>query len=245
MLHGRDHLDRQYSRCNRRGQCTFGFPFQLCDSTTVTSEGRVLYRRRTEDDRWVVPYMPALLTLLDCHVNVDVCFTVNIFMYLYKYLFKGPDRTKFAVSQRAASEENAQVNEDVNEIEDYIEGRYLSASEACWRILEFDTTRKSPGVVSLSVHLPSTNFPQMMQGNGEQSEGSKLLRYFARPRLQEFEGLRILEYYRLYRFLPYVPGEELRENEWLEEPQRGFPLQRVVRRSPRSSTVTRLHAVPP
>ena len=49
------------------------------------------------DDRWVVSYIPVLTQLMDCHVNVDICFTANVFMYLYKYLFKGPDRTKFAV----------------------------------------------------------------------------------------------------------------------------------------------------
>ena len=78
--------------------------------------------------------MPALTQLMDCHVNVDVCFTANVFMYLYKYLFKGPDRTKFAVREQ---------DEPVNEIDDYVSGRYLSATEASWRILGYDVTRRS------------------------------------------------------------------------------------------------------
>lgn len=72
-------------------------------------------------------YMPFLTNLLDCHVNVDVCLTVNIFMYLYKYLFKGPDRMMFTISS-ADSDKG-------NEISNYINARYLSASEATWQIL--------------------------------------------------------------------------------------------------------------
>ena len=37
----------------------------------------------------MVSYLPCLTELLDCHENVDVCSTANVFMYLY--LFKGPD----------------------------------------------------------------------------------------------------------------------------------------------------------
>ena len=59
--------------------------------TTVNESERVIYKWTTEEDRWVVFYIPALTKLIDDHVNVDVCFTVNMFIYLYKYLFKGPD----------------------------------------------------------------------------------------------------------------------------------------------------------
>ena len=64
----------------------------------MNEDGRVLYRRDTPEDAWVVSYMPALTKLMECHINIDVCFTVNIFMYLYKYLFKGPDHSNFALT---------------------------------------------------------------------------------------------------------------------------------------------------
>ena len=115
----------------------------------------MLYRCDTEEDRWVASYMPCLTELLDCHVNVDVCFTVNIFMYLFKYLFKGPDRAKFTVRS------GDQVDEQQDEVQDYVKARYLSASEAAWRICDFDITSKEPAVVAISVHLPGTNFHQM------------------------------------------------------------------------------------
>ncbi|RPB02901.1 hypothetical protein L873DRAFT_1732425, partial [Choiromyces venosus 120613-1] len=80
--------------------------------------------------------MPFLSRLLECHVNVDICFTVYVFMYLYKYLFKGPDWTLF----------NIMSDEFHDEIADYIDTRYLSASEAAWQILEYNISRKEPSV---------------------------------------------------------------------------------------------------
>ena len=74
----------------------------------------------------MVSYMPCLSQLIECHVNVDICFTVNIFMYLYKYLFKDPDRTRFTVW-----EQNTQSDEEpVDKIKDYVAACYLSTMEA-------------------------------------------------------------------------------------------------------------------
>ena len=76
----------------------------------------------------MVSYIPGLSQFIDCHVNVDICFTANVFMYLYKYLFKGPDRTHFTLrEQRAQNSE-----EPIDEIKDYVTAHYLSASEAAW-----------------------------------------------------------------------------------------------------------------
>ena len=134
--HPENHLSTPHGRCSKKGRCTWSYPKNIQQATTLNDHGRVLYRRRKECDRWVVSYIPFLSRLLNCHVNVDICFTVNVFMYLYKYLFKGPDHTLFMMA-----------NEDeVDEIQDYIDARYLSATEAAWRILEFTTTRKEPSV---------------------------------------------------------------------------------------------------
>ncbi|RPA93876.1 hypothetical protein L873DRAFT_1703418, partial [Choiromyces venosus 120613-1] len=79
-----------------------------------------------EQDHWTVAYMPFLTKLLECYVNVDIYFTVNSFMYLYKYLFKGPDHTMFLLG-------NQELNtQEVDEITDYINAQYLLVSEAAW-----------------------------------------------------------------------------------------------------------------
>ena len=114
-MHRKTHLDNPFNRCNKKGSYAFGFPQPLAPSTSLKTDGRVVYRRDTEDDRWVVSYMPCLTELLDCHVNVDVCSTANVFIYLYKYLFKGPDRASFGIRRARAQEANVEL-ERINEV---------------------------------------------------------------------------------------------------------------------------------
>jgi hypothetical protein len=202
--------------------------------------GRIEYRRRKEEDAWVVPYMPCLTRLLQCHINADVCFTVNIFMYLYKYLFKGPDHARFQIETTGETE--------LNEFEDYIQARYLSSAEAVWRILNFNITNKTPAIVALAVHLPGRNLPQMRRSNGQQSHSSQLLQYFARPHEAQFESLTYCQFFSQYRHekitnpaAPLIAGRE-----WLERP---LPNETTSRRKiilrARDPIVTRIQNIPP
>ncbi|THH18147.1 hypothetical protein EW146_g2793 [Bondarzewia mesenterica] len=157
-MHPKNHLDRAFSRCNR---------------TTLDSHGHVQWRRRNDADRWVVPYCPALLNFADCHFHFDVIFTSHVFMYLYKYLHKGPDQAHFNIHQ---------PGEQSNEAQDYIKGHYLSAPEAAWRILGYETTRKEPSVTCLPIHLPGENRLQFRRvDTANTSSTSMLNRYFLRP----------------------------------------------------------------
>ncbi|KAG2064718.1 hypothetical protein BDR04DRAFT_1034572, partial [Suillus decipiens] len=85
---------------------------------------------------WVVPYCPALLTFADCHFHFDIIYTAKVFSYLYKYLYKGPDTAHFAIEEDVDADEPIPLNE----AHDYQKGRYLSAPEAAWRILNFEVT---------------------------------------------------------------------------------------------------------
>ena len=67
--------------------CSKGYPKPLVERTFIDDRGYVQYRRRTEQDRWVVPHNRHLLLLADCHFNVEVSSTVNLIMYLYKYMY--------------------------------------------------------------------------------------------------------------------------------------------------------------
>ena len=40
-----------------------------------------------------------------------------------------------------------------DEIEDYLNGRYLGSAEAAWRIFGFPITGRHPAVMKLSIHL--------------------------------------------------------------------------------------------
>ena len=93
-------------------------------------------------NRDVVPYNPHILALFQTHVNVEVCGTLYAVKYLHKYIHKGGDRleTTFVDKQ--------------DEVLMYEAGRYLSSSEAVWRLFAFEVHAASPQVVRLNIHLP-------------------------------------------------------------------------------------------
>lgn len=166
MTHKRNHLDSKYSRCNKKGKCIYGFPQPIQAETTIDEYGRAKYRRRSEKDAWIASYIPALLKLLQCHVHVDVCFTTNVILYLFKYLYKSPVTTKFDVVEGDAVPRPREADEWQN-------GRYLSSCEAAWRILRFHITTVRPTVVAISIHLPNQQLGQMFRARGLLNEGTE------------------------------------------------------------------------
>jgi len=209
-MHRPDHLSHSTSHCYKDGKCQFGFPKLLQETTKVDDSGRVIYRRCKDEDKMVVSYMPFLTELMDYHVNVDVTFTVNIFMYLYKYLFKGPDDARYAIT-------NSELQR-TNKLQDFVNARYVSATEATWRIFGFETTRMMPTVTSLPVHLPGGNYHPMSQKNGNASMASKLLRYFAHPTAPQFQSLMYTDFYSKYIHKPLTQAGIINPNQWLKQP---------------------------
>jgi hypothetical protein len=118
-MHSTDHLSRSTNRCYKDGKCQFGFPKSLQETTKGDSSGRVMYRRCKDEDRMLVSYMLFLTEHMDCHLNVDVIFTINIFMYLYKYPFKGPDNARYAIT-------NSELQRN-DEFKDFVNSRYRGA----------------------------------------------------------------------------------------------------------------------
>ena len=192
-MHSPDHLTRSGFRCNQNGRCIYGYPQPITPHTYVDDFGRFHYRRRKNEDLWVTPYIPALLQLLECHIYVDLCSSALIFLYLFKYLFKGPDRTRFSLRRGFAE------NDAVDEYDDYMNGRYLSATEGVYRSCNFDIVFKRPAVRCLPVHLEGENLGDIRDPNSPgYSTMSDLLWYFARPWTAVFEALTYAEFFRLY-----------------------------------------------
>ena len=139
--------------------CQKSFPKDFSPVTVVHEDRYPEYRRRDNGDfftvpkpgcpgetvvrnnRWVVPYNPYLLQKYQCHLNVEVCATVQAVKYIHKYVYKGSDRT------------TAVVGSTDDEITRYVSGRYIGPTEACWRIFEFATHQEWPPVEQLPVHL--------------------------------------------------------------------------------------------
>ena len=72
----------------------------------------------------VVPYCPVLLERFYCHINVEICTSIQSVKYLYKYIFKGHDAATISIGNN-----NERVI-DHDEIKDYIEGHYVGPVEA-------------------------------------------------------------------------------------------------------------------
>ena len=99
---------------------------------------------RNVDNRWVVPYSPYLLLKYKCHINVEACLSVRGVKYLYKYVFKGPDRELVKLHTKDGKLDEISLYEDM---------RSMGSSEGCWRTFAFKLYDRNPSVFALQVHL--------------------------------------------------------------------------------------------
>lgn len=152
MIHGPcGHLNRN-APCMKDNKCTKCYPKEFLQETREGDDSYPLYHRRDNeqyvlinnkrlDNRWIIPYNPYLTFKYNCHINVEVCSSIKSVKYLYKYLYKGHDRAALQVTNN-------------DEISQYLDARWISSSEACWRIFGFDMSHINPSVFRLQIHLP-------------------------------------------------------------------------------------------
>ena len=72
--------------------------------------------------------------------------------YIYKYITKGPDRCIVTLKKGDDSAENS--SETIDEVEKFLNSRYLGASESVLKILKFPLHYRTHSVVKLPCHLP-------------------------------------------------------------------------------------------
>jgi len=127
-------------------------PFLL--ETQTNDDGYPLYSRRspeqggftankngvTIDNRWIVPYNPVLSRIFEAHINVEACHSIKSIKYICKYILKGSDLTTLQLHS--------------NEIDRFVQGRYISTCEAIWRIFGFSIHEHYPTVSRLSKLIP-------------------------------------------------------------------------------------------
>ena len=174
MIHGPCGPLNRNSPCMIDQQCTKGFPKQFLQSTEQGNDSYPKYRRRKPEEggntgqilmrqdgqqieqiitnQWVVPYNPFLLSQFNCHINVEICSSINSIKYVLKYVTKGTDQAVFEL-QRTEQDDNPNQPRAVDEIAQFQNARYVGSSEAAWRILEHPTHEHFPPVVGLAVHL--------------------------------------------------------------------------------------------
>eukprot|EP00980_Cylindrotheca_fusiformis_P006342 scaffold1356_cov123-Cylindrotheca_fusiformis.AAC.23 len=156
--------------CQREdGSCRFHYPQPYLNETIWESNESttILYRRpnngrqfiNRKQDRFtnanVVPYNPWLLMKYRCHINVLACMTkISSVRYLFRYTTKGQDMATIKMTRLAGGRNRNQIDE----ISQYINGRYITAPEAIWRIFSFGLCEVSPPTIRLPLHLPGERF---------------------------------------------------------------------------------------
>ncbi|KAL1352132.1 hypothetical protein AAHE18_06G144900 [Arachis hypogaea] len=188
MIHGPCGTLDQSSPCMKNGKCKRNYPKEFAAETRRGDDSYPQYRRRfdtpvqinqnvTVDNRWVVPYNPWLLLKYDCHINVEICSSIKSIKYLYKYCYKGPDWVAMEVHNSS----------NVDEVQQFVDARWIAAPEACWRIFKFNLYPMYPSVERLQIHLPNQHqvsfydhqtIPEILNDD-----------YFSRTMLTEFFAL--------------------------------------------------------
>ncbi|XP_057310674.1 uncharacterized protein LOC130648635 [Hydractinia symbiolongicarpus] len=170
MIHGPcGHLNHN-SRCMEDDVCTKSFPKNFLASTVAEVNGYPLYRRRDNgihinvnnvdvDNRWIVPYNPWLSKKYNAHINLEACMSVKSVKCLYKYIYKGHDCANIEINERI----------DHDEVQTFLDARYVSAPEAIWRLFEFTMHQQSHVVHRLPVHLPNNHIVYFQQGQAEEA----------------------------------------------------------------------------
>ncbi|XP_074373634.1 uncharacterized protein LOC141713983 [Apium graveolens] len=153
MIHGPCGTDCVNSPCMAKGSCTKHFPKRKT-GITVNKKGIEL------DNRYVVPYNRDLLIRFQCHTNLEICNSSRSLKYLFKYCLKGHDTVTMCLKKKTTAKTVTITpitleKRLIDEVKHYLDGRYVCASEASWRIFGFDIHSRWPSVERLPIHLPN------------------------------------------------------------------------------------------
>lgn len=192
MMHGPCGAQNPNSVCMQNGKCKKEFPKKYSSITHDNVNGYPIYKRQDNgrivsvrgsdlDNRYVVPYNPYLLQKFNCHLNVKVCTTVKSVKYIYKYVYKGYD----AATVRFVRNEETGNNDQVvhyDEIDSFLNGRYVGSTESAWRIFEYEMHHQTHAIIRLDCHLPNAQNVYFRDGEKVQAidrlNKTKLLAFF-------------------------------------------------------------------
>jgi len=154
LLHGPCGQEYPNAPCMVNGLCKKRYPRTFSKEITQGEDGYPVYRRRNDgrtfqktpdgfayNNQWVVPHNPYLTKMFNAHINVEVSAGIRSVKYLFKYVYKGPNRV------------TAVITGPINEIRQYIDARYLSTAEGVDSLLLFKKHMEWPLATRLVVHL--------------------------------------------------------------------------------------------
>ncbi|XP_071726839.1 uncharacterized protein [Rutidosis leptorrhynchoides] len=91
---------------------------------------------------------------------------MSLIKYPFKYISKGTDRIAARISKPVGSNSRnrPQASKPVDEIQNFIDARFICLHEACWRIFNFPIHHREPAVQIVAVHLENM---QLMKFRGK------------------------------------------------------------------------------
>lgn len=249
MMHGPCGTDRPSFPCMAKKVCTKKYPRQFNDFTTIDRSGYIIYRRRhsgentvtkgttTLDNRFIIPHNLEILKKYEAHINVEWCNTSNAIKYLFKYITKGVDKATFLIEKGSTannSHDKGKHAKERNEIQEFLDCRFLSACEAMWRIFAFHIHKRKPYVQKLIIHLEG----QHSITYSAKDHLGRVLTKFGVEKTMFTEWMEMNKHCEEARGLTYVefPSHFVWEKEskvWSKR-KRGFSIGRIVNIHPAS-----------
>ena len=256
MIHGPCGNLNPRSPCMVNGTCSNKYPRTCIPETKTDGDGYPLYRRRSKeegghtasipmtrgqtrelievDNGWVVPHSKLLCKIFDAHINVEYCNSVKAIKYVCKYCTKGPDRAVYHV---VPVDGEGRINDEITR---YEIGRYISSSEAFWRIFGFDIHEHYPPVTPLAVHLENGQRVIFNQANirevAETPRETTLTGFFQLNQTDEFASTL------LYPEVPRYFRWDKKDKRWQRRKQgKPHPTQQGIREEHILSRVASIH----
>lgn len=166
MIHGPCRSLNPDSICMQGGKCSKSFPKSFNNHTFFDKQGYVHYKRNDSafhtlnngvrvDNGFVVPYNRRLCSKFDAHINVEYCGWNMLIKYLFKYISKGAERVSFGIYRSESTSAAPPVTDTVavDEIRNFVDGRFICPHESAWRLFNFSIHVRFPAVQILTVHL--------------------------------------------------------------------------------------------
>ena len=192
MVHGPCGSLNKNSPCmvenkDKKLACRANYPKPFNEKTFLSENSYPVYRRPndgktikkgnfTYTSQNVVPYNPYLLKKFKCHINVEFTGSLGTVKYQLGYTHKGMDMT--TVSLQSSDKEG----EPINEIQKFINARYIDPHQATWRICENELLGKFPAVERLDIHLQDkqsvTFTPETIVEAATQPKDTRLTAWF-------------------------------------------------------------------
>nr|GEU33484.1 DNA helicase [Tanacetum cinerariifolium] len=135
MVHGQCGLLHSDAVCMKEGKCGKNFPKKFIAHTFFNADGYVHYRRRETHT-----------CAFRRGVDLD-----NGYIVPYNRTDKIAAKIVRQVGDPPVDANNGSIQ--IDEIQNYIDGRFICPHESCWRILKYDIHGRQPTVQILYVHL--------------------------------------------------------------------------------------------